>query len=167
MGNPLPHPAPPVNPQFHLTDLDRRIVSELQRDATLTSAELARRVGTSAATCWRRLQALEAAGILGPAVRLVAPRALGQTMEAWCNVRLRAQDERSRAAFLRAVEAEPAILEAYAMSGDWDYLLHVVARDMEDFEGLLMRRVLGHEAVGGTSTQFVIRRLKHTTAIPV
>lgn len=156
-----------MNHSDHLTELDRRILSVLQRDASLSAAELARRVDSSAATCWRRVQALEAAGILGPAVRLVDPKAVGRTLEAWCSVRLKSQDAATRQAFQRGIEGEPAILEVYSMSGEWDYLLHLLVRDIADFEDILMRRVLGLASVGGTASHFVLRRLKHTTEVPV
>lgn len=150
-----------------LSDLDRRILSEVQRDANLSAAELAERTESSPATCWRRLRALEEAGVIGTSVRLVDPVAVGRTLEAFCSVRLTSQDEVTRRSFQRMVNLEESILEVYSISGDWDYVLHLLVRDMEDLEDFLMRRVLGHASVGGTSTQFVIRRLKHTTVVPV
>jgi len=152
---------------FQLTDLDKRILSEVQREANLSAAELAQRTESSPATCWRRLRALEEAGVIGTAGRLVDPRAVGRTLEAFCSVRLTSQDEETRQSFQRLVDSEDSILEVYSISGDWDYLLHLLVRDMVDLEDVLMRRVLGHKSVGGTSTLFVIRRLKHTTVIPV
>lgn len=156
-----------MNPPLHLSDLDRRILAEVQRDATLSTAELARRTHSSAATCWRRLRALEEAGVLGPAVRQVEATAVGLQLEAFCNLRLTSQSATTRAAFQRLVDAEPAILAAYSISGEWDYLVHLIARDMEDFETTLMRRLLDHESVGGTATLFVMRRLKSAAPLPV
>ena len=94
---------------FHLSDLDKRIISEIQQDATLSAAELARRTASSSATCWRRIKAMEEAGVLGPTVRLVNPTAVGRGMDAFCNVRMKSQDATSRRAFLRAMEQEQAI----------------------------------------------------------
>lgn len=153
--------------KFHLSELDKRIISEIQQDATLSAAELARRTASSPATCWRRIKAMEEAGVLGPTVRLVNPAAVGRGMDAFCNVRMKSQDATSRRAFLRAMEQEQAITEVYSISGEWDYLLHFVVRGMDEVEDILMRRVLDHDNVAGTSTIFVLRRVKHTTQVPV
>lgn len=88
-------------------------------------------------------------------------------MDVYCQVRMKSQDAASRATFQRAVDAEPAILEVYSVSGDWDYLLHMVVRDIADFEDILMRRLLELDCVAGTSTNFALRRIKHTSVVPV
>lgn len=151
---------------IHLTDLDHRIISEVQKDATISTAELAARAGSSPATCWRRLKALEEAGVIGRTVRLVDPAALGRGIDAFCNVRMKSQNIESRRNFQRSLDLEPAIIEAYSMTGEWDYLLHLVVRDIADAEEILMRRILDHESVAGASTIFALRRIKHTTEIP-
>jgi Lrp/AsnC family transcriptional regulator len=65
------------------------------------------------------------------------------------------------------MEAEPVIVEVYSTSGDWDYLLHLLVRDIADLEQFLMSRILGIDSVAGTSTVFVLRRIKRETAVPV
>lgn len=152
---------------LHLTDLDRRILSALQREGSLSNAALAERVDASASSCWRRVRALEEAGVLGPNVRLVAPAAIGRVLDAFCHVRMQSQDSEARAGFQRALEDEPTIMEVYSISGEWDYLLHMIVRDMQDYESILMGRVLDHPSVAATSTVFALRRVKHTTALPV
>lgn len=105
--------------------------------------------------------------MLDRAVRLVNPEALGRGLDVFCHVRMKSQDSGARRSFQRAVEEEPTILEAYSISGEWDYLLHLAVHDMQDYEDILMRRVLDHESVAATSTVFAMRRLKYTTALPV
>lgn len=150
-----------------LTQTDERILSELQRDASRSMSEIAQAVGTSQATCWRRVRDLEARGVLGPLVRLVDPAMVGRSLDSFCQVRMKSQDAKSREDFQRSMSLEPAIVEIYSISGEWDYMVHLLVRDMADLESILMKRVLEHPAVAGTSTIFAMRRIKHTTEVPV
>lgn len=150
-----------------LSDLDRRILAALQKDASGSMQDLARATNSSPATCWRRLKALEDRGIVGPPVRHVEPAAVGLGMDAFVQVRMKSQDGAARAGFQRAMEAEPAITEVYSISGEWDYLLHLIVRDIADLEDILMRRVLEHPNVAGTATMFVLRRIKRSWEVPL
>lgn len=152
-------------PQFSI--LDTRILELLQRDASVSMADLARQANTSPATCWRRIKALEDSGVLGPQVRLVDPAAVGRGMDVFCQVRMNSQNAAARTEFKRAMGLEPTIVEVYSISGEWDYLLHLLVRDMADFEQILMRRVLEHDSVAGTNTIFALSRVKHVTEVPV
>ncbi|TNF18995.1 MAG: Lrp/AsnC family transcriptional regulator [Rhodobacteraceae bacterium] len=146
---------------------EARLLSLLQKDASLSVADLAKAAHTSAATCWRRIQSLEERGVIGPPVRLVDPEKIGRGMDAFCQVRMKTQDAAARGELQRAVEAEPAIIEVYSISGEWDYMLHLVVRDIADLESVLMRRLLELDCVAGTSTIFALRRIKHTTQMPI
>lgn len=152
---------------FQPDDLDRRILSELQTRADLSSQDLADRVGASSASCWRRVKAMQEAGVLGPAVRLVDPEKLGRGLEVFCQIRMKSQSREMRAAFERFIGAQEDVVACYSISGDWDYLLHVLARDVAEYEKVLMQRILDHEAIASSSSIFVLRRVKHTTAIPL
>lgn len=147
--------------------IDRRIIQTLQCEGGLSNQDLAERVGSSAASCWRRVRALEEAGILGPEVRLVDPAKLGRGLDVFCQIRLSAQTRKMRASFEAFIDRQEAVVECYSISGDWDYLLHIVARDVADYERVLMHGILDHEAIASSSSIFVLRRVKHTTAIPV
>ena len=150
-----------------LDAIDRRILNQLQADALLSNAELAERVGSSPASCWRRVRALEAAGVLGPAVRLLDAQALGRRVNVLCNVRVRSHARDMRTAFEDFVRERREIMECYSMSGDWDYLLRVVAADVADYEHFLMRVLLDHPSVGGASSHFALSQTKYTTALPI
>jgi Lrp/AsnC family transcriptional regulator len=150
-----------------LDALDRRILEQLQADASLSNAELAERVNSSAASCWRRVKALEAAGVLGPAVRLLDPVALGRSVNVLCNVRMRSHAREARGAFEAFVRDRREILECFSMSGDWDYLLRIVAADVADYERFLMTVLLDHPSVGGASSHFALSLTKYTTALPI
>lgn len=147
--------------------IDRRILTELQADGALSHADLAERVGASAASCWRRVKALEGAGVLRATVRLVDAAAVGHGVNVLCNLRVRSHTREVRASFEDFVRSRPEILDCYSMSGDWDYLLRVVAADVADYERFLMGVLLEHPSVGSASSHFALAQVKHTTAVPV
>ena len=147
--------------------IDRRIITELQRDATLSHAELAQRVGSSPASVWRRIKALESAGILLGSVRLVDADRLGQCVNIFCEVRLRDYSTDCVAAFEQLVEDESKIIECFSISGDWDYLMRVVAADVSDYERFLVRILLKHRSVRSASSHFALSVTKYKTALPV
>lgn len=147
--------------------VDRRILEQLQVDATLSNAELAERVGSSAASCWRRVRNLEEKGVLGPAVRLLNAAAIDRKVNILCNVRVRSHARDVRGAFEDFVRQRREIMECYSMSGEWDYLLRVVAQDVADYEHFLMRVLLEHPSVGNASSHFALSLTKYTTALPI
>lgn len=153
---------------IHELDMvDRRIVAELQNDASLSNAELAERVGSSGPSCWRRIKALEAAGVFTQEVRLVDASKLGYGMNVLCNVRMRNHDSESIEAFEDFLRSHENIMECFSMSGEWDYLLRIVALDVADYEHFLMKTLLKHPSVAGASSHFALSVTKYKTAFPV
>lgn len=146
---------------------DRRIIAELQRDASLSHAELGDRVGASSASCWRRVRALEEAGVLTAQVRLVDPAKIGRGVNVLCNIRMRSHSFEARDSFERFVDTCPEIIECFSMSGDWDYLMRVVVADVADYNRFLMETVLAHPSVAGGSSHFALSMTKYTTALPI
>jgi DNA-binding Lrp family transcriptional regulator len=151
----------------HLDEIDRRIVRTLQRDAGLSHAALAERVGASAASVWRRVRSLEKAGVLGATVRLANAEALDRSVNVLCQVRMSRQTVEARAEFEDFIQASPEIVECYAMSGEWDYLLRIAVRDVADYDRFIMRGVLAHPSVANAASNFALRQVKYTTEIPV
>ena len=152
---------------FQLDEIDRRIVRELQRDAGLSQAALSERVGASTASVWRRVRALEKAGVLGASVRLANAERLGRSVNVLCQVRMTRQTVEARAEFEEFIQARPEIVECYAMSGEWDYLLRIAVRDVADYDRFIMRGVLAHPSVANAASNFALRQVKYTTEIPV
>jgi Lrp/AsnC family transcriptional regulator len=150
-----------------LDAVDRRIVRELQRDASLSHAALAERVGASAASVWRRVRRLEKAGVLGRAVRIASPEALGRSVNVLCQVRMARQAVEARADFEDFIQSREEIVECYAMSGEWDYLLRIAVKDVADYDRFIMRGVLAHPSVANAASNFALRQVKYTTEIPV
>ncbi|HEV2745938.1 MAG TPA: Lrp/AsnC family transcriptional regulator [Allosphingosinicella sp.] len=147
--------------------IDRRIIRELQRDAGLSHAALAEKVGASAASVWRRVRNLEKAGALGKTVRLADPKFLDRSVNVLCQVRMTRQTVEARAEFEEFIQSRAEIVECYAMSGEWDYLLRIAVRDVADYDRFIMRGVLAHPSVANAASNFALRQVKYTTEIPV
>ena len=150
-----------------LDAIDRRIVRELQRDASLSHAALAEKVGASSASVWRRVRNLEKIGVLGKTVRLADPHALDRSVNVLCQVRMSRQTVEARAEFEEFIQSREEIVECYAMSGEWDYLLRISVRDVADYDRFIMRGVLAHPSVANAASNFALRQVKYTTEIPV
>jgi Lrp/AsnC family leucine-responsive transcriptional regulator len=149
--------------------LDRRILQALQANGRATYDELAAGIGLSASATLRRVKRLEEAGVIAGYVALVAPERVGLGLTAYINVRLaKASDKRSPAeAFSAAVQSWPEVVECAALTGEMDFLLRVLVRDMAHCSAFIMDTLLKHPAVQDCKTSFMMRRLKGTTAVPV
>jgi Lrp/AsnC family transcriptional regulator len=153
--------------EYQIDAIDRRILAALQEDGDLSHAVLAETVGASTASCWRRIRALQAQGILKGAVRLVDAAKVGRGVNVMCNVRMRSHAREHRKSFEAFVGSRKEIMECYSMSGDWDYLLRIVARDVSDYEHFLMRVLLSQPEVATASSHFALDQVKYTTALPI
>ncbi|WP_371414108.1 Lrp/AsnC family transcriptional regulator [Sphingosinicella sp. CPCC 101087] len=152
---------------YQLDEIDRRIVREVQRDASLSHAALAERVGASAASVWRRVRNLEKEAVLGATVRLASAEKLGRAVNVLCQVRMSRQTVEARAEFEQFIRSRAEIVECYAMSGEWDYLLRIAVEDVADYDRFIMRGVLAHPSVANAASNFALRQVKYTTEIPV
>ena len=150
-----------------LDALDRRILRVLQRHGDISQAELAQRVAASPASCWRRIKALEARGILRDHVRLVDPFAVGCGLDVTCQVRMKSHEPSARAEFEAFIQKHDQIMECLSMSGEWDYLLRVVVGDVREYEAFLMGQLLAHPSVAASASHFALKRVKYTTSMPV
>ena len=156
-----------VNGMIELSALDKRIIAALQVRGNISHAELAEEVAASPASCWRRIKALEAAGVLGAVVRLVNATTIGRDLTAICQVRMKEHALELRASFEEFVRSQGEIMECYSMSGEWDYLIKIAARSVPDYEKFLMQKLLNHPAIATSATQFALGRVKFTTAYAI
>ena len=152
---------------IELDAADRRILRALQRDGRLPITALAERVGHSATPCQRRVKRREEAGLIaGYAARLSAAR-VGLPLQAFVQVALVSHSEEVAERFHTALAARPEVIAAYTMSGEMDYLLHVVAPDMEAFGEFATRGLLRMPGVKETRSSFVLATLKEAGEVPV
>ena len=156
-----------ANEYDQLDEIDRRLLRALQHDAGESQAALAERVGASPASVWRRIRALEQAGVLKGAVRLVDAERVGRGVSVICQLRMRSHAAEDRASFEAFVRAREEIAECFAMSGEWDYLVRVVVRDVAGYERFLMRELLKHPTIAAAASHFALSQVKYTTAVPV
>ena len=150
-----------------LDETDLRILALVQEDARLTQAELAKRLALSQTSCWRRVRQLEENGVIARRVALVDPRAVGLTVSVIASVSLAEHSDESRSSFETLVAARPEIVECYSMTGDRDYMLRVVVRDVEAYDHFLTTHLLHHPAVASASSSFALKQITYTTALPL
>lgn len=150
----------------NLDTLDRKILTELQRDASLPLDALGERVGLSRNACWRRVKALEAAGVITARVALLDANLLGLGLMVFMQVRAAAHDAEWLEAFARATRAMPEILSVYRMTGDLDYLIRARVADMQGYDRLY-QRLIAKVPMGDVSASFVMEEIKDTTALPL
>jgi Lrp/AsnC family transcriptional regulator len=150
-----------------LSRTDRRLLAELQRDTTRNQGELAEIVGMSRTSCWRRIRDFEEAGIIEREVALLNPKKVGFTIEVLLLVAMTEHSDENRQSFERHVSLLPEVMECFSVSGERDYLLQVVAKDMDSYNDFLNREILSHPTVRSASSTFVLRRVKYSTALPI
>jgi Lrp/AsnC family leucine-responsive transcriptional regulator len=154
-------------PSAALDRTDRKILELLQRDGRLTNAELAERVSLSPSPCLRRVRALEEAGVIRQYVALVEPAKVGLGLLAYVVVKLEKRGKMPVDEFSRAVQGWPEVVACYAMTGDMDYLLRVHVEDLEHFSRFVLDRLLKQPGVIDVRSNFVLERIKDTTALPL
>lgn len=145
---------------------DRRILRELQRDATLSNAELASRVGLSATPCWNRVKRLQASGIITGTVALVNREAIGLGVTIFVAVRTNRHDRDWLTMFAEHVRNIPEVTEFYRMSGEVDYMLKVVAADIADYDRIY-KKLIANIVIHDVSSSFAMEQIKYTTEVPV
>jgi Lrp/AsnC family transcriptional regulator len=150
-----------------LTRTDRRLLDEMQRDTTRNQSELAEIVGMSRTSCWRRIRDFEEAGLIQRQVALLDPKIAGFNIQVLVLVTMTEHSDANRKNFERHVSLLPEVMECFSVSGDRDYLLQVVATDMDSYNDFLNSQILRHEAVRSASSTFVLRRVKYSTALPL
>ena len=151
-----------------LSRSDRRILSILQADSSISNVALAERIGMSPSPCLRRVRQLEAAGLIRGYIALLDDRALGFGITAYVEVKVpQVAGQNVTERFKEAVRLEPAITGCFATAGSYDFLLRVVARDIDAFSSLLQNVLLKLPGVHDMRSSFVLESVKDTTALPI
>jgi DNA-binding Lrp family transcriptional regulator len=146
-----------------LSSADRRLLDALQVDATRSQVELADLAGMSRTSCWRRIRDFEKAGLIERQVAILDPRQAGFQIQVLLAVAMTEHTDENRHNFERHVQTLPEVTECYSVSGERDYVLHVIVKDMDAYNQFLNSQVLKHPAVRSASSTFVLRRVKYTT----
>jgi DNA-binding Lrp family transcriptional regulator len=150
-----------------LDDADRRLLRALQRDAALSQAELSEAAGISPSQVSRRIAKLKEAGVLRAIVGLVDPVAAGLTCAAIIRVRLRDHSAANVKAFRDMIARMEEATLCVMLTGEADYLVHVVARDLPHFQEIVQSKLLRCVGIAHMESSIVLERLKDTTALPI
>jgi len=145
---------------IELDDIDKRIVAALQADGRLAMVDLAQKVGLSATPCQRRVKRLEDEGVIERYAALVAPPSLGLALQALVQVTLDDHSEKTVEAFELAIRSRPEVVACYAVTGDMDFLLHVLAPDLAAFSDFALKALLRMPGVRGTRSSFIMQAVK-------
>ena len=151
---------------FEALDItDRKILSALHLNARLTNSELAEKVGLSPSPCWSRVRRLEASGVIERYTAVIDPAALGLTDIVFIEVTLQKHDEQILDQFGRALARIPEVLEAYLVTGDYDYLVKVAVSGTTDYERFLRERLYRIEGIRNSRTTFALRAMKRVFSV--
>lgn len=146
---------------------ERRLLQLVQADSSLSLAELAEKAGMSQSSAWRKIQDLEADGIIRKRVTLLDARKLDLKLCVIAHVTLEDHHEEAVASFARVVQERPEIMECYALSGTFDYMLKIRARDVEGYDAFMTRYLMRNPHVRTVVSSFVLRELKFSTELPL
>jgi Lrp/AsnC family transcriptional regulator len=149
-----------------LDQIDRRILRELQADATLPIAELAERAGLSQTPCWKRVKRLTDAGVIQRRVAILDREQLDLGLVVFVAVRTSRHDEEWLGAFAKGASSLPEVIEFYRLSGETDYLLKVVVKDISAYDAFY-KRLIAAAPLSDVSSSFAMEQIKFTTALPV
>jgi Lrp/AsnC family transcriptional regulator len=149
-----------------LDAIDRKILMVLQEDASLSVAEIGDRVGLSSTPCWKRIQRLEADGVILRRVALVDQNKIGLGISVFVSVESADHSEAWLKKFADAVSAMPEVMEFYRMAGDVDYMLRVVVADMQSYD-IFYKRLIATVPLKNVTSRFAMEKIKSVTALPV
>ncbi len=146
--------------------LDIKILQLLQDDCSLSTSEIASRIGLSTTPCWRRIQNLEQQGVIRKRVALLDRDKLDLGVDVFVTIRTRQHNAAWLATFAGAVSCFPEVVEFYRMSGDMDYLMRVVVPDIAAYDDFY-KRLIERVDIQDVSSSFAMERIKYTTALPI
>ena len=149
-----------------LDQIDRKILSLMQKDSTLSIATIAETVGISQTPCWRRIHQLEEAGFIARRVALLNPTRIGLKLTAFVIVRTSHHSAEWLANFSEATRSIPEIVEIHRMSGEMDYLLKIITEDIEGYDRIY-KKLISKVTLSDVSAAFSMESIKYTTELPL
>ncbi|MGQ0835920.1 MAG: Lrp/AsnC family transcriptional regulator [Gammaproteobacteria bacterium] len=152
---------------MELDRLDARIVAELQKDGRRSVVELAEEIGLSGTPCARRIRLLEQAGVIQGYTAVVDPTRLGLNVQAFVQVKLERHTDEKLEQFRREIEALEEIVSCYATTGEYDYLLQVVAPDLESLSTIVLKKLVKIPSVRDVHSSIVLDTVKRSVRVPL
>ena len=146
--------------------IDRKILLTLQEDASLSVAEIGQRVGLSSTPCWKRIQRLESDGVIQRRVAIVDQDKVGLGITVFVSVETDDHSQEWLSRFATLVSEMPEVMEFYRMAGDVDYMLRVVAADMQAYDAFY-KRLIAAVPLKNVTSRFAMEKIKSTTMLPI
>jgi Lrp/AsnC family transcriptional regulator, cysteine-sensing transcriptional activator len=146
--------------------IDRKILAVVQGDASLSVAEIGQRVGLSSTPCWKRLQRLEAEGVIMRRVALIDPEKVGLGITVFVSIETGDHSQDWLLKFAEVVSAMPEVMEFYRMAGDVDYMLRVVVSDIAGYD-TFYKKLIATVPLKNVTSRFAMERIKSTTVLPI
>jgi Lrp/AsnC family transcriptional regulator len=155
-----------MNEQISMDAIDRRILQIVQHDASLSVREISAKVGLSRTPCWRRLQRLDAAGVIKRRIALLDPRKLGLGVTVFVSVEVADHNRKSLAGFTAKIAAMREVMEFYRLAGDADYGLRVVVPDVAAFDAFY-QRLVETTPLKSVTSRIALENIKSETTYPI
>jgi len=149
-----------------MDSIDLRILKELRKDGRLSNQELADRVSLSASPCLRRVRKLEESGVIKGFTALIDHRKYGLSINAFISVRLEKHTDALVSDFEKGIQKLDEVIACYLISGSRDYLLQIVAKDLDSYEQFLRQKLRLVPGIGQLESNFVLRQIKTTAQLP-
>ena len=146
--------------------IDKKILVVLQEDASLSVAEIGQRVGLSSTPCWKRIQKLEAEGVIQKRVALVDPDKIGLGITVFVSIETSDHSQAWLDRFAALVSAIPEVMEFHRMAGDVDYMLRVVVADMQSYDAFY-KGLIAAVTLKNVTSRFAMEKIKSTTVLPI
>jgi Lrp/AsnC family transcriptional regulator len=150
-----------------LDEFEKRILRELQRDANQTTAELAAKVGLSPSPCWRRVDRLEREGVIRGRVAVIDRRKVGLNAHIFAQVRLNAHGRSNLDEFSAAIRGFPEVLDAYVLMGQTDFMLRIVAPDIDAYEKFFFDKLSKLPGIQEINSTVALSEIKSTLELPL
>jgi len=152
---------------MNLHPVDLKILAALQRDANISTSDLADQVHLSQSPCWRRVNKLEEAGLITGRVALLNRAKLGLGVVVFATVNLNQVGKQNLLAFEESVEGHPEVVECYTMTGIWDYMLKIVCRDIRHYEDFVRNTLSSSDLIRELHSHIAVTEIKNTTELPL
>jgi len=152
---------------MNLHPVDLKILAALQRDANISTSDLAEQVHLSQSPCWRRVNKLEEAGLITGRVALLNRAKLGLGVVVFATVNLNQVGKQNLLAFEESVEGHPEVVECYTMTGIWDYMLKIVCRDIRHYEDFVRNTLSSSDLIRELHSHIAVTEIKNTTELPL
>ena len=150
-----------------LKDIDNRILAQLQENARLSNVDLSQKINLSQSPCLRRVKKLEDAGVIKGYFALIDQNAVGLPVSVFVSVSLEKQIESALELFEKTIKSRPEVMECYLMTGDADYLLRVVAKDLSAYERFVLDHLTRINGVSSIKSSFALKQVTYKTALPL